>query len=111
MKFKKYEGDPILGGCQVVKSGDGYLMMYIDYRDIDTACICAAWSQDGIKGWKRCKDNPLVTPDVGMWDEDSCYKPSFIIENGKVTVWYNGRKGTNEYIGAAISDTDKFEWK
>ncbi len=106
----EYERERV-GGCQVIKTDEGYVMFYIGYKDIDTACICAAFSKDGKTAWKRSADNPMVVADKGMWDQDSCYKPSFVIdeENDKVTVWYNGRKGTDEYIGLAISDTAKFD--
>ncbi|MCQ2432375.1 MAG: hypothetical protein MJ175_07215 [Clostridia bacterium] len=105
---KEYEQDRI-GGCQVLKHPTlGYLMFYIGYRDINTACICAAASKNGITGWKRCKANPLVTPDKGMWDEDSCYKPSAYYDAEKNTwqIWYNGRKKSDEYIGTAIAEGD-----
>ncbi len=105
----EYEQDRV-GGCQVMKYNGGYLMMYIGYKDIDTACICAAWSENGITGWKRCKSNPIVVADPGMWDADSCYKPSFLIDDGKVTVWYNGRKGTEEYIGIAEGNESELEF-
>lgn len=113
--FKKSKINPIfvrgreeweksrVGGCQVIKTEEyGYIMFYIGYRDIDTACICAARSENGITGWKRLESNPLVCADAGTWDENSVYKPSFFIENDKITVWYNGRRKTEEYIGLAV---------
>ncbi len=96
----EYERDRV-GGCQVLRTGLGYLMFYIGYRDINTACICAALSPDGRTGWKRCKLNPLVTPTDGEWDADSCYKPSALYDNGSWRIWYNGRKKWDEYIGEA----------
>lgn len=105
---KEYEQDRI-GGCQVLKHpAVGYLMFYIGYRDIDTACICCAASPNGVTGWKRYKGNPLVTPDPGMWDGDACYKPSAIYEEAenKWRIWYNGRKGGCEYIGTAEATGD-----
>ena len=98
-----YEQDRI-GGCQVMNvPGLGYLMFYIGYRDIHTACICAALSPDGITQWKRCKQNPLVVPTPGGWDGDSCYKPSMLYDEafGGWRVWYNGRLAHDEYIGEA----------
>ena len=41
-----------------------------------------------------------------MWDADACYKPS-VIWNGdknRWMLWYNGRKGINEYIGMVTLD-------
>lgn len=98
-----------VGGCQVLHvEGLGYLMFYIGYRDINTACICAALSPDGKTQWKRCKKNPLVVPDIGMWDEHSCYKPSALYDEniGGWRIWYNGRRNSNEFIGEAFMPGD-----
>lgn len=97
----EYEQNRI-GAVQILPEGDGYLMFYIGYRDVHTACICAARSKDGITNWYRVPENPLVTPTPGTWDEDSCYKPAVIKEeNGIYHVWYNGRRKHEEYIGYA----------
>ena len=96
-----YEQDRI-GGCQVIRTEDmGYLIFYIGYSDIDTACICCARSEDGISGWERSPLNPLVYPTKGEWDGDACYKPTALFEDGKWRIWYNGRLGHDEYIGLA----------
>lgn len=101
----EYERDRV-GGCQVLRTELGYLMFYIGYRDINTACVCAALSPDGRTGWKRCKLNPLVSPTDGEWDADSCYKPSALYDNGSWRIWYNGRKKYDEYIGEASMKGD-----
>lgn len=114
--WKKHPGNPVfscapeneyeqnrIGAVQILREGEDYLMFYIGYRDIDTACICAARSKDGITNWRRVPENPLVTPTPGTWDEDSCYKPGVIRdEEGRYHVWYNGRRKGEEYIGYAI---------
>lgn len=100
---KEFEQERI-GGCQVIRTEDlGYVMMYIGYRDIDTACICAARSENGITNWERCPGNPLVAPTEGSWDADSCYKPSFMWDEakGEWVIWYNGRHASDEFIGLA----------
>ncbi len=114
--WKKYDGNPIfqkgaeefeqnrVGGCQVIHTEDmGYLMFYIGYRDIDTACICAARSDDGIHNFVRSPLNPMLSATPGTWDEDSTYKPSMLWEEdlGIWRVWYNGRRVDREYIGCA----------
>lgn len=100
-KSNFYEQDRI-GGCQVIKTDDmGYVIFYIGYSDINTACICCARSDDGISGWERSALNPLVYPSKGEWDGEACYKPTVIFEDGKWKIWYNGRLGCNEYIGLA----------
>ena len=114
--WTKYAGNPIfganpekeyeqnrIGACDILKEdGGGYLMFYIGYRDINTACVCAARSKDGITGWERVPENPLVLPTPGEWDQDSCYKPTAVrAEDGTYRIWYNGRHGGAEYIGYA----------
>ena len=115
IRWEKYPGNPIfscnpdkeyeqerIGACDVLKEDGGYLMFYIGYRDIDTACICAARSPDGITGWTRVPENPLVTPTPGAWDADACYKPAVVRSaDGTCRLWYNGRRGGEEYIGYA----------
>jgi predicted GH43/DUF377 family glycosyl hydrolase len=105
-KGHSYESNRV-GGCQVLRvDGLGYLMFYIGYRDIHTACICVALSEDGRTCWRRFKGNPLVTPTSGEWDADSCYKPSALYDeqlNGW-RIWYNGRRGNEEYIGEAFME-------
>ena len=91
-----------IGGCEVKRLKDGrYVLFYIGYSDIHTARIGAAISPDGIRSWKRLKDNPLVEPTPDGWDADACYKPSVVWDEtaGCWRLWYNGRKGGAEYIG------------
>ena len=100
---KEYEQNRI-GGCQVLRHPAlGYLVFYIGYRDINTACICAAYSANGLTDFHRCKMNPLVSPTPGAWDEDSCYKPSALYnpEKDLWRIWYNGRANSKEFVGMA----------
>lgn len=115
INWKKHQQNPIfvcapeneyeqnrIGAVQVLKENDGYLMFYIGYKDINTACVCAARSENGITNWQRVPENPLVTPTSGEWDESSCYKPTVVRdENGTYHLWYNGRSEGFEYIGYA----------
>jgi len=99
----EYEQERI-GGCQVLKTDDmGYVIFYIGYKDIDTAHICIARSEDGITQWEKSSLNPIIAPDKGMWDSDACYKPTVVWneEENKWMLWYNGRKENREYIGYA----------
>lgn len=105
---KPYEQDRI-GGCQILPHKElGYLLFYIGYRDVHTACICCAYSADGVTDFLRCRSNPLVVPEKGAWDEDSCYKPSALYDAKKNQwrIWYNGRRGSSEFIGTAYADGD-----
>ncbi|MBR5113169.1 MAG: hypothetical protein IK097_07075 [Clostridia bacterium] len=104
----EYERERI-GGCQVIPHKElGYLMFYIGYKDINTACICCAYSENGVTDFHRCKLNPLVAPSEGDWDCDSCYKPSALYDEDKDEwrIWYNGRSGNREYIGLATFGRD-----
>ncbi len=100
-----YEQERI-GGCQVIQTEDEYYLFYIGYEDINTARICVAKSKDGIVQWERSPLNPIISPDAGMWDADACYKPSVIWneEEHKWMLWYNGRNGSQEFIGFAEFD-------
>ena len=102
-KKNAYECERV-GGCQVIRTDDmGYLMFYIGYRDIDTACVCVARSENGITCWERSPMNPLVVPSPDAWDADSCYKPTALWNDAenKWMLWYNGRNGRIERIGLA----------
>lgn len=91
-----------IGGCDVHKISENlYIMFYIGYTDVDTARIFVAKSEDGIK-WERT-GKPIVSPQIGKFDSEACYKPSaiFDINNNKWLLWYNGRTASKEYIGLA----------
>ncbi len=98
-----------IGACHVEKLPDGaFLMYYIGYEDIHTARICAALSPDGVTRWRRCPENPIV--DIGgpeEWDHAACYKPSVVAdpETGSRMLWYNGRRGHDEFIGLVRSES------
>ena len=100
---KEYEQDRV-GGCQVLKTEEGYLMFYIGYKDIHSARICLARSQDGVTDWERSKLNPLVVPTENDWDADACYKPTVVFneEKDEWMLWYNGRREADEHIGLVI---------
>ena len=106
--FEGFESDRV-GGCQVIRYKDEYLIFYIGYSDIHTACICLARSKDGKRDFVRYEGNPILAPTQGSWDSDSCYKPSVIIdeESGEIILWYNGRLGILEQIGLATGTTEE----
>ena len=96
-----------VGACEVHPLPDGrWAMFYIGYSDIDTARIGCAISPDGITGWRRLPQNPIVSPDLGTWNSSACYKPSVVRDerNGRWLLWYNGRNGRPEYVGCAIHE-------
>jgi predicted GH43/DUF377 family glycosyl hydrolase len=90
--------------CQVIHDGDGYLMFYIGFRDVEHAQIGIARSKDGITGWQRHSANPIIRPAKDQWDHDAVYKPFAIYDGKKWLLWYNGRKGDKEQIGVAMHE-------
>ena len=88
--------------AQILPYQDGYAIFYIGFRDEHHAQIGAAFSPDGIDNWVRHPENPLIRPTKDGWDADACYKPYAVETSDGWLLWYNGRKGTLEQIGAAI---------
>jgi len=97
-------------GMEVSIGGSGYratinsYMFYIGFRDVDHAQIGLARSRDGITGWQRHRDNPIVRPGQDSWDHDACYKPFAIFDGTKWLLWYNGRHGSLEQIGLVLHE-------
>lgn len=102
-KNKKWEQYKI-GGCQVLYDKGKYYMFYIGYQNLDVARICYSTSSDGIK-WIRENNNLLIAPSKNGWDADAIYKPTVVNMKDSILMWYNGRKGTDEYIGLAVKYT------
>lgn len=92
-----------VGGCDILKENGKYYMFYIGYQNVDTARICIAESVDGISGWIRYKDNPIISPEKNSWDADAVYKPTVVFnrQEKKLLLWFNGRKKNCERIGFA----------
>lgn len=122
--WKKQENNPVftpeknnlwerahVAGCQVIKMDGWYYMFYIGYEDLFKARICLARSKDGITGWERHKENPIISPGLpGAWDCESIYKPFLYYdeENDRWLMYFNARTGTTERIGIAIHEGKDF---
>lgn len=117
INWKKYKGNPVFqadlaskweqhkaAGCHVERTQEGYLMFYIGYHNEDYAQIGLARSENGITDWERHPCNPIIAPEDGQFDEDACYKPYAIWDGRKWILWYNGRTGHLEQIGAAFHE-------
>jgi predicted GH43/DUF377 family glycosyl hydrolase len=94
-------------GAQIVPQGDGFLVFYIGFRDVNHAQIGVARSKDGITGWQRHPANPIVRTAAGQWDHDACYKPYAIFDGKKWLLWYNGRHGGLEQIGVVFHEGEE----
>lgn len=96
-----------VAGAHVIKDEGWYYMFYIGYEDLFKARICLARSRNGIDGWERHKENPILSPGTpGGWDSEAIYKPFVLYEEDadRWLMWFNARKGTNERIGVAIHE-------
>ena len=118
--WERYAGNPVLEAvpenlwererataCQVVRHGEWHYMFYIGFEDIDKARINMARSKDGITGWERHPENPIIVGGrAGSWDCEAAYKPFAIYEeeNDRWILWYNGRRAFVEQIGVAFHD-------
>lgn len=112
--WTKYNSNPIflpgnemydknkVGGCDIIRLNNEYIQFYIGYENVDNARICVARSSDGI-AWKRENGNPILCATKNSWDADAVYKPTvcYMEDEKKWFLWYNGRKGHDEYIGLA----------
>lgn len=90
-------------GCMVIKRTHDYLMFYIGYVNMGFAQIGMARSDDGITGWQRFTENPVIRPGAGF-DRDATYKPFPVADpaNNRWLLFYNGRRGSLEQMGVAI---------
>lgn len=89
-----------IGGCCVIQMGNGLIMYYIGYQNLDVARVCEAFSKDGIS-WMRNDQNWILAPSKKSWDSHAVYKPSAIVKPNVIYLWYNGRTASEEYIGMA----------
>jgi len=98
-----WEKHKVTGG-QIEKLDGWHVMFYIGFRDEEHAQIGIARSRDGITNWQRHRANPIVRPGRKKWDHDACYKPYAIFDGKKWLLWYNGRHGGLEQIGAVFHE-------
>jgi beta-1,2-mannobiose phosphorylase / 1,2-beta-oligomannan phosphorylase len=87
-----------------------YYAFYIGFRDIDHAQIGLARSKDGITGWIRHAEDPIVRPTPGGWDADACYKPYALYSDGRWRLWYNGRREHLEQIGLVTHEGESLDF-
>jgi predicted GH43/DUF377 family glycosyl hydrolase len=123
LHWEKYVSNPVLTpdpkaewekqrvtAAQVLLWKGWYYAFYIGFRDIDHAQIGMARSKDGITGWVRHAENPIVRPTPGGWDADACYKPFAVYHERKWRLWYNGRHEHLEQIGLVIHEGDNLDF-
>jgi predicted GH43/DUF377 family glycosyl hydrolase len=107
-----FNGDPNLSwekergvGGQVIQQGDWYYMFYIGFHDMGNSQVGVARSRDGITGWERLPQNPIIPlGPKDAWDSSSIYKPYVLLEGNKWTLFYHARMNAREQIGFATHD-------
>lgn len=124
--WDKYPGNPIfeadpknywererVGACSVFKQNGWYYMSYIGYEDIHKATTCLARSRDGITGWERHPQNPILSTGYsGEWDCEAVYKATMVYDrqNDQWMLWYNGGTRGIEFVGLAIKHGEDLEF-
>jgi predicted GH43/DUF377 family glycosyl hydrolase len=126
--WEKYQKNPIFTAepknlweqykvcaCQVLEYKGFYYMFYIGHMHEERASVGIARSRDGINNWERYKDNPIIAPDKGSWDDLSVYKPFVLRSQNRWMLWYNGAKYDKklwaiEKIGLATLETEDFDF-
>lgn len=101
--WKKYGGNPIFSAdpsqfwdclkveaCYVIRHEDWYYMFYLGMDADRHPAIGLARSKDGITGWERHPDNPIVAGSEGYWDWLCICKPTVLKTADGFLMWYNG---------------------
>lgn len=121
--WHKYNANPVLRpnpkndwekdrvtAAQILYWKGWYYAFYIGFRDIDHAQIGLARSKDGITGWIRHAEDPIVRPTPKGWDADACYKPYALYSDGQWRLWYNGRREHLEQIGLVTHSGESLDF-
>ena len=87
----KWDSDPTFYAGGVVYNGKFYYMFYSGNDGTKYNQIGRAYSLNG-EYWSRVtKDAPEVPHGpVGSWNDDACFYPSVVLNNGEYHMWYNG---------------------
>lgn len=123
--WEKYEKNPVLSPdpghlwerhkvvapC-VIKEKGWFYLFYVGHLHEERAQVGLARSRDGVTGWEKHRDNPLICPDEGEWDSVAVYKPFVLKVGNEWWMWYNGAKYQEEIwvfeqIGLAVLDREE----
>lgn len=107
---KLWEQHKVVAPC-VVKENGWFYMFYVGHLHEERAQVGLARSRNGITGWEKHPDNPLIAPTEGTWDSVAVYKPFVMKVNGQWIMWYNGAAYEEpiwvfEQIGMAYLEAD-----
>ena len=76
--------------CYVVPHDGWYYMFYLGISAERWAAIGLARSKDGVTGWERHPDNPIIAGSEGYFDWLCVCKPTVLKTEDGFTMWYNG---------------------
>lgn len=101
--WKKYGGNPVftrdphqfwdnlkVEACYVIRHDGWYYMFYLGMSADRKPSIGLARSRDGITGWERHPDNPIIAGSEGYWDYACICKPTVLKSEDGFIMWYNG---------------------
>ncbi|MDD3336920.1 MAG: family 43 glycosylhydrolase [Eubacteriales bacterium] len=83
-------------GPHVVKYNGWFYMFYIGHMHEERGSIGLCRSRNGIDGWERHPENPLIAPEKAGFDDVSVYKPFVLKESQGWSMWYNGATFDND---------------
>ena len=87
--------------CYVWKRDGWHYMFYLGMDGDLIAAAGLARSRDGITGWERHPDNPIIAGDDGTWDHMGICKVSVLEEDDGYRIWFNGAGRFLEELGVA----------
>ena len=104
-----------VAGADVHKLDGWYYMFYIGFANIHHANIGIARSRDGIGGWHKHPENPILRAPGSLhtfaWDRDAIYKPCAVREEDQWLLFFNARRRDIEQIGMAMHDVWSWDFK
>ena len=106
-----WEQHKVVAPC-VIKEDGWFYMFYVGHLHEERAQVGLARSRNGIDGWERHPENPLICPTEGTWDSVAVYKPFVLRVGNKWMMWYNGAEYDEpvwvfEQIGLAVLDREQ----
>lgn len=88
--------------CFVMKEHDWYYLFYMGMNGDGNSSIGLARSRDGVTGWERHPDNPIIAGTDGLWDYRGTCKAAVLPGKDGYQMWYNGANNYGEQIGYAF---------
>lgn len=123
MNWTRHAANPVLkpegsweaervAAAWIVPHEGQYLAFYIGFAEgFERSSIGVARSADGMAGWTRAPENPLLEKGApGDWDDCNVYKPCVLAFRDQWYLWYNASRVSDrrEQIGLAIASSLPF---